>query len=364
LLEGVLAIGVLLVGVVGSLVLITTTIKLGRTNQDRIVAQNLAREGMELAYAHRNAGSLSTVEFTDGTWDRYLVENKLKSGGMSELDYKDKYDLGDVDGGMCKFFDGAKDCGTFPAELQPKCTNTSDDPYTEATSLSCDVQILSDYLFGNLSIMPPGCNDGDLDNSLGFWIGPDALHKSCNFSGNDSPSPNVADVTAMVDELLRNAHGFQAGYPTIALVPAGAAPPPSTFSFFTTPTSIDLNTGTYSLDEAWGNAASQVYEVSNTYSQNVTIAGAVPTKFYRVVTFQPICKGRETSTDSYEEWVVKQDSAANCRDDALFTEGWAETPQLEATKIGVLVTSEVRWPSPTSNTKVSYQEYLYNWISI
>jgi len=62
--------------------------------------------------------------------------------------------------------------------------------------------------------------------------------------------------------------------------------------------------------------------------------------------------------------VIEQNYAANCRDYAIFKKGWIEDQDLEATKIGVLATSEVRWPTPTSSTKVSYQEYLYNWISL
>jgi len=359
---------VLLVGVVGSLVLITTTIKLGRTNQDRIVAQNLAREGMELAYAHRNAGSLSTVEFTDGTWDRYLVENKLKSGVMTLDDYNNKYNLGEIDendNDKCKVLDKEPSgCDALPAGT---CVEIGTDTYTEADSLRCDAQILADYLFGNLSILPPGCDHTDTFSRLGFWNGDDATRQSCNFSGNDSASPNVADVTAMVDELLRNAHGFQAGYPTIALAPSGTVTSPaSTFAFFTTPGSIDANTGEYVLQKAWDNAAaSQVYEANNMYTQNVGgLAGATATKFYRVVTFRPICRGRQTDIDpllDYEEWVIVQNSAFNCRDAAVERFG---TIKVDVTKIGVLATSEVRWPTPTSSTKVSYQEYLYNWISI
>ncbi len=366
LLEAVLAIGVLMVGVVGTLVLIITTINLGRANQDRIVAQNLAREGMELAYAHRNAGALSTVEFPNSTWDSYLFARLLKTNAPSGTSYLDKFDLGEIDeadGNECKFLDTSGcDAATYPdPDVQARCIDTSsDDHLNSEEAIICDLVTLVNYMFVNLDFLPPGCDDTN-DGALPYWDGSDTAHSQCNFSGDDDMRPDIGDLTYMIYELLKNAFQYQAAYPTVGIT---ESPPRTTLQYFMSPSSTDITTGEYPLQEAWDNTvASRVYEVDGTFSQNVPPpAGAMPTKFYRVVTFQPVCRGRASSSDPYEEWVVNQNSANNCRDDAQTKNGWVGA--FEATKIGILVTSEVRWPTPDSRTRVTYQEYLYDWINL
>ncbi len=367
LLEGVLAIGVLMIGVVGSLVLILTTINLGRVNQDRIVAQNLAREGMELAYAHRNAGALSAVEFAGGAWDKYLAAKVQKSATLGGVDYKDKYDLGDIDAsGQCKFYD-REGCGKYASDpnTQAMCTGVSDDVHQgNEDAIMCDVQTLIEYLYINLTILPPGCDNNNTGH-LPYWDGSTIQKTTCNFSNSSPARPDIGDLSFLISEMFLNSFNYQAGYPTIALFPSGTVTTPSsTLKFFTAPSSTALDTGNYTLQEAWDNvASSQVYEVNGTFTQNVSgLVGAQPTKFYRVVTFQSVCKGRENGTGPYVEWVMDQNSAGNCYDHARYVKGWLNN--IEAVKEGVLVTSEVRWPTPTSRTRVSYQEYLYDWINI
>lgn len=368
LLEAVLAIGVLMVGVVGTLVLILTTINLGRANQDRIVAQNLAREGMELAYAHRNAGALSTVEFPSSTWDAYLFASILKTSTPGGTSYLDKYDLGEIDeadGNECKFLDTSGcDAATYPdPDVQARCIDTSSDNHQDNDeAITCDIQTLVNYMFVNMDFLPPGCDDTN-DGALPYWDGSDAVHSQCNYSGDSDMRPDISDLTFMIYELFLNAFHFQAAYPTVGLT---ESPPRTTLQHFTHPSITDIANGEYPLQEAWDNAAaSQVYEVDGTFAQNVApSANAVPTKFYRMVTFQPVCKGRPTDVTplpEYQEWVVNQDSASNCRDAAV---NLFSTNSVDASKIGVLVTSEVRWPTPESRTRVTYQEYLYDWINL
>ena len=145
LLEAVIAIGVLLTGVVGSLVLITTTINLGRRNEDRIVAQNLAQEGLELVYALRSDASLAKVQMSSITWDQYLYRNILKIGNKDY--YLASYDLGTYNSatGVCQ--------QTCDGTTTTNCTNkivsdTSDENIVNSEYVNCDIQAFSMYLHG------------------------------------------------------------------------------------------------------------------------------------------------------------------------------------------------------------------------
>jgi Tfp pilus assembly protein PilV len=371
LLEGVIAIGVIMAGVVGTLVLINTTISLGRANQDRIVAQNLAREGMELAYAHRNAGSLSKVDFPTASWDMFLAKYLLKTG--QEDAYKNQFDLGDLGpatlGGpgpdtKCRYYANPATGGTCQPDDDNCTTVTNDDHVNDDAARQCDMEVFTNYVFKSGAVMPPACSKeqpGWLTYWDGTeWDGPGTPEKrNCDFNHDGSLKPDASDVGVMVYNIYLSLFGYQAGYPTIALQDlTSTTKPVSTFEFYV-PDLPDI-TGVYNIDTAWSDPQARVFEWNGTFIQNVSdIPNPTPTKFYRMVTFQPVCR-RTDQINVTNDWVIDQNSVLNCQDSAM--ENITGDP--EAKKIGVFVTSEVRWPTPTSATHVSYQEYLYDWINL
>lgn len=81
LLEAVLAIGVILVAVIGSTTLIVTTITAGQSSEDKIVAGNLAREGIEVVRGIRDSNwmkrSMNETCLATGyiyDWDTAIVK--------------------------------------------------------------------------------------------------------------------------------------------------------------------------------------------------------------------------------------------------------------------------------------------------
>jgi hypothetical protein len=164
---------------------------------------------------------------------------------------------------------------------------------------------------------------------------------------------NVSDVVKMINDISALSYHFTIGYPTIA---TNVTVPNSRLEFY------NGTNGNYNPEDAWtykpvaGNPPlSQVQSHNNTYIQNVDVVGANPTKYYRTVTTQEVCR----LTSSTNEYIVPEGNALNCNDYTQAHIGGAP----KSKKVGVLVTSEVRWPTPTSSTKAVYRELLYDWIS-
>ncbi|RJO59522.1 hypothetical protein C4546_01445 [Candidatus Parcubacteria bacterium] len=317
LLESVIAIGVIMTGVVGSLVLINTTIKLGRTNQDRIIAQNLAREGIELAYGLRNSATLVHTEDSTVSWDSYLYKFTLKSGSYDTL-----YDLGtgNYDAGTCVTIAGG-----------------------DAILDMCDIQVLLLHLYEG-GPLPSMCNT--IPNG-GSNPSPDA--NGCDF--NNDGVTGILDVTFMISSFYKESYQFSAGYPVLST----KFQPNAQLVFY------DVRDGeTINLSQMWDDARSRIQVNNGAYVQNVTEAGNTPTKFYRTVIMQEVCRG--TQSGSEEAVLVPTDSVLNCYD-YVKAQGWSDADAGTIKKVGVLANSEVRWPSPTSGTKVLYQEYIYDWLN-
>lgn len=75
LLELLVALGVILAGILGTLTLVLSSINAGRRAAEQIVAQNLAREGIELVRAVRDSNWLDpNYPTTPDTWDRDLLD--------------------------------------------------------------------------------------------------------------------------------------------------------------------------------------------------------------------------------------------------------------------------------------------------
>jgi hypothetical protein len=371
LLEGIIAIGVIIAAVVGSLVLILSTIKLGRANQDRVVAQNLAREGVELAYTLRNSASYMRVNDPMIGWDAFLQL-------AVQRDYAAlmKYDIG-ID--YLRFGDTYKDvqwCYVRGADIQtpPNCTVDSGPPVNYCYQYDfdgfvgsqlggppagqasppdtggyinfCDVSVLTKYLFDGWPL-PPLCNiEGVGKNSTLPGTG-----VACDY--NDDGMVDVSDAVKMVNEIYNKSYHFTSGYPTIATSVGLNESPTARLDFFVG-TDTDLGTGTYTASSAWVSTKSRIDLSNHTYTQNVTLTGSTPTKFYRVVSNQEVCR---LTTDNKTEYIVPFDNAFNCDD---YTNKYFAA---SSKKVGVLVTSVVRWPTPTSSTKAVYRELLYDWIT-
>jgi Tfp pilus assembly protein PilV len=70
LLELIVAIGVIVAGVLGTLTLIIATIQAGKEGSNRIIAQNLAREGIEIVRSIRDGNAMDPVS---PVWDEGLT---------------------------------------------------------------------------------------------------------------------------------------------------------------------------------------------------------------------------------------------------------------------------------------------------
>lgn len=377
LLEGVIAIGVIMVGVVGTLVLINSTIRLGRANQDRIVAQDLAREGIELAYAQRNSGSLAKPLFPGESWDKYFSQATPKPDNPNFAPlYASKFNIGDYDSVKkdCMVIDAACTDSSYP-DWQYCTTEDDDDIYQDPEYLQCDIQGLVKYLYGGYSKLPPRCDTGDTAQRLSWWDGtgwpPDPQHRNCNFSPEPSyPLADITDLTWLIYELLQSTYPLQTAYPTVSTV---ATPPVMSWEFFNPPT-FNAARGSFTLQDAWDyipssatEKTSRIFEKDNVFVQNATVTGATPTKYYRVMTFQPICRG--TKDGSELSVVIPNNVILSCYNYLHLSiadggAGWTDPEARTASAIGVLVTSEVRWPTAAASaTHVVYQEYLYDWLN-
>jgi len=382
LLEGIIAIGIIIAAVVGSLVLIMSTIKLGRANQDRVVAQNLAREGMELTYSLRNSASYMRVNNPSISWDSFL---KL----LVQIDYDKlkEFDIGVDLFGYNNVFDKNMYCFSRGAniKLTPTECDAGPDPnklyspyfppvhncvsYDYATTAEnpmspfslngppagginpigrvnkCDPIVLANYIFDHWEI-PPMCDYS-------------GTAKPCDYDGDGSVT--IADVVFMIERIEDESFHFTIGYPTIATTVPAITSPNARLTFYQG-ADANVSTGVYDATKAWTyplgqTPLSQVQLYKGTYFQNVNISGpeVTKTKFYRTVTTQEVCR---LTSDNKTEYIVPLGNAFGCN---LYTK--ATFPPLGSKKVGVLVTSEVRWPTPTSSTKAVYRELLYDWLS-
>lgn len=371
LLEAVIAIGVILVGVVGSLVLLNTSISLGRANQDKIVAQNLAREGMELAYSLRNSGSLRHVDDPTTTWASYLLRSALKVSDQTS--FLTKYNLGEVIDAGGGVHECRQRCSALQTAADPThCVATSDDenlmfgggPYaptdlTADEALACDIAALIGYLYTLNFPNPPNACMSTNASADRIEMGTTGSVKDCDYDGQGGL--DISDLTALIDALFLQSYQFSNAYPTIAF----GSTPDAQFTFYNPIYDGNLDStitsstyGKYPIfQKVWDNPDARVYTLNSSNFVQKSVTGAQPSKFYRVVSLQPVCRGTPPSgTDT--EFVVPQDYALNCADYQV-RNGWTNSA-----KVGVLVTSEVRWPTATNATKVKYQEFLYDWITL
>lgn len=366
LLEAIIAIGVILVGVVGSLVLLNTSINLGRANQDRIVGQNLAREGLELAYSLRNSGSMRSVDKPTVDWFDFLHKEVLKTN--DPVTYLATYNLGDLESGVCK-----QRC--VVGDTDANCTTENDDQVNDNGALVsqdngdandeaerlCDLDAIENAFTKLGWRLPPACNGDATTKSL---LGTTSTPEGCDY--NSSGSVDISDISLLHNYFYKQSFQFGYGFPTFASAIGQAT---ASLDFFTSFTNFDATSGTYiSLDTIWSDARAQMFTDSTdtVYLQNVTLPNAKPSKFYRVVSVQQICRGTLITGETVE-LVVEPTSALNCEDFVAANDGAGELAEgwnAASVPVGALVTSEVRWPTPTSSTKVRYQEYLYDWLAL
>lgn len=84
LLEVLIAIGVIIVGMVGTITLVITSTKAGATSRNEIIATNLAREGLEIARSIRDNNWLAIEANTPGvTWDQGTFDPSAPGGGLA-----------------------------------------------------------------------------------------------------------------------------------------------------------------------------------------------------------------------------------------------------------------------------------------
>lgn len=368
LLESIIAIGVILVGVVGALVLLNTSINLGRANQDRIVGQNLAREGLELAYSLRNSGAMRSVDKPFVNWFSFLHQEVYKTNSAQE--YLKKYNFGDVDGGVCKQI--------CPPNTDPNCTTTSDDQYTiDGINLlfnediedarQCDLDAVEQHLVQPSQWgLPPGCDDAykaGICSQGGVSLCMTDASSGCDF--NLSGRLDLSDISLLHNIFFLQSFQFGYGYPSHTSLTSNAA---GILEFNTNFSNYNPTAGQYlSLNPIWEDPKARLYTDASesVYVQNSTAPNLVPSKFYRVVSVQQICRGTRSGTSA--ELVIEPTSALNCVDYIAANDGPGQPADgwdAEAEIVGALVTSEVRWPTPTSSTKVRYQEYMYDWLTL
>jgi len=90
LVETTIALGIIMLGVLASLILLTVTFNFAQRNEQEIVIVNLAREGVEIVRSLRNSGS---IDLFDGTYDshNFIVDSdanfNLDTSVGSTIDY-------------------------------------------------------------------------------------------------------------------------------------------------------------------------------------------------------------------------------------------------------------------------------------
>ncbi len=379
LLEGIIAIGVIITAVVGSLVLIMTTIKLGRANQDRVVAQNLAMEGVELAISLRNSASLMRASDASISWDEDLVGYKYNDYvNINYLDIgADLINLYQTTGNYKYCFErGANDDDVaICSDIAPEhCTkyDFKDDLSTidvdagqsvpEGEVDRCDVIPLANYIFAGWDV-PRLCDE--------IWAvyGPLALGGDGTFSTSvpcdytEDGRIDVSDVVYMINKLSSGSYHFTNGYPRISVSrPIGNSVAVFGLDIYFSTIRPDSNTGIYDISDSvtglWNDARARISNYNNTYVQNAGFTGT-PTKYYRVVSAQEVCR---YTNGTVQESIIPQNNGFDCQQYVVKTLGLAAATGIS--KVGAFITSEVRWPTPTSSTKAVYQTYVYDWLAL
>ncbi len=146
LLEAVLAIGVILVATISATTLIVTTISAGQSSEDKIVAANLAREGVEIVRGIRDSNWIKRAQnVVDGTgagatttrWDDTSLPPPSHDGYVSLGNATGKcyFAVYDINYGWFLTEGSAMPCTTFPSEA--RINQVTDAGQTYLTSQSC-----------------------------------------------------------------------------------------------------------------------------------------------------------------------------------------------------------------------------------
>ncbi|MFA6042091.1 MAG: hypothetical protein WC786_00205 [Patescibacteria group bacterium] len=351
--EGIIAIGVIITAVVGSLVLIMTTIKLGRANQDRVVAQNLAREGVELVVSLRNSASLMRASDASVSWDQFFTTLVPKNyAALAHMDVgADFLGFYQITGDTRWCYERGADvtppaCGGYPSD---NCVRYDSNVITGVDIVvnpgqtvpagvvnRCDIIALENYIFAGWDL-PRLC--GPLQDA--FPYPGVSTTVDCDFNGDNQL--DISDLVMMVNTINDASYHLTTGFPKMAIKPPGTQTVAAQLEMFV-PATIDL---TFDPNEAWNDSRARVQSYLGTYMQNVDASNPAlaATKYFRVVSTREVCR-----TPGGEE-IMPMNSNNDCKGEFA-----------GAKKVGVLVTSEVRWPTPTSSTKAVYQTYLYDWL--
>lgn len=366
LLEGIIAIGVIITAVVGSLVLIMTTIKLGRANQDRVVAQNLAKEGVELAVSLRNSASLMRASDASISWDVGLVGYRWSE--YNDIEY---LDIGTDIADLYQTTGSYKFCFQRGAGMAGNCTPSNitrcdDWDYNDTNPLlapvpgsggegeinRCDIIPLVNYIFAGWEV-PPLCEEYWAIYGLGAPKQKFKTSVACDYTQDGRI--DISDVVYIVNALQTGTHHFTTGFPRISVSrPIGNGLGEFGIEMYYSPSKPIA--GIFDSTPAWNDAKARIHLVGNTYVQNSELAGQVPTKYYRLVSAREVCRN---TADSTQEIIIPENYVYGCEQ---YTAQLA--PPWSSTKVGAFVTSEVRWPTPTSSTKAVYQTYIYDWLAL
>ncbi len=94
LVETTVALGIIMMGVLASLVLMMATFNFAQRNEQEIVIVNLAREGIEIVRAMRNTGS---IDLFDGTYDgqNFIVDSDANFNLDTSVGESIDYDIDD-----------------------------------------------------------------------------------------------------------------------------------------------------------------------------------------------------------------------------------------------------------------------------
>ena len=299
------------------------------------MAQNLAREGVELAYSLRNSGSLRHVDDPATTWASYITNAALKSGST---EFCNKYDLGDM---VTDISTGFRVCKQSSSTQIPddQCPNGGTDNGSNAQDeLECDKIALANYLYEGWA-MPPGCA-GNVGGAGHLSAAP----ANCDYDNQGELTPDISDLTALIDFLFLQSYQFNYGYPAVA---ATGSTVDGSIVYYNPGNNFNSTYGQYTGSSLWwaDDKAKVKQSVDGTFVQYVTVTDATSTKFYRVVSMQPICRGSKSDVVQ-PDVVASPTSGFNCVDYAKTASpnglAWAEIDAGTMQMVGVLVTSEVR----------------------
>jgi len=82
LIEGIAAVFIILVGIIGALILTLTALSSSTESENQVLAANFAREAMEVIRNKRDSNWLAKLDFDAGLIDYYVITN-LTSGSWS-----------------------------------------------------------------------------------------------------------------------------------------------------------------------------------------------------------------------------------------------------------------------------------------